>query len=107
MKYDEILVGERLKEIREYLGYTREDFAEKLGISISFLSKIENGKKEFSVKTLIKLNEISKFSTDYILFGNTEDFSSAVIKNVVSELSTMSDSNINKFYKILLLIKEI
>lgn len=41
---DKISLGENIKNARQNKGLTQKDFAEKLGISQSQLSKYENGK---------------------------------------------------------------
>ena len=62
-------IGERVRYCREDTGYTREQFAEKAGISPQFLAEIENGKKGMSAETLYKLCDTFYLSADYLLFG--------------------------------------
>ncbi len=62
-------IGERIRKQREYLGYTREAFAEKLDVTPKFCSDIELGLKGMSIDTLCKISQILMLSTDYILFG--------------------------------------
>lgn len=68
-------IGVRIREAREYLGYTREELAEKTDISAGFLTYIEYGKKGMSVPTLMKMCAALKVTSDYILFGKTENAS--------------------------------
>lgn len=42
-----IQIGERIRELREIQGYTREGLSEKVDISAKFLYEIEVGKKAF------------------------------------------------------------
>ena len=65
-------VGSRIRRQREYLGYTREQFAELLDVTPKFCSDIELGVKGMSVPTLCKIANSLRLSTDYILFGRTE-----------------------------------
>ncbi len=58
--------------MREYIGLTREELAERAGISEKFLYEIELGKKGFSVTTLKKLTEALGVSSDYIIFGESK-----------------------------------
>ena len=62
-------VGSRIRQQREYMGYTREQLAELLDVTPKFCSDIELGVKGMSVPTLCKLSETLRLSTDYILFG--------------------------------------
>lgn len=65
-------IGSRIRRQREYLGYTREQFAELLEVTPKFCSDIELGVKGMSVPTLCKIASSLRLSTDYILFGRTE-----------------------------------
>lgn len=62
-------VGRRIRRQREFIGYTREQFAELLDVTPKFCSDIELGVKGMSVPTLCRISEILHLSTDYILFG--------------------------------------
>ena len=70
-KLDFKAIGNRIRQQREFLGYTREYLAEQLSVSVNFCRDIEIGAKGMSIQTLAKLSDILKLSTDYILFGNT------------------------------------
>ena len=69
---DWVTIGTRIRSQREYLGYTREQFAELLGATPKFCSDIEVGAKGMSVPTLCKISKFLRLKTDYILFGKTE-----------------------------------
>ena len=59
----------RIRKAREKMGYTREKFAEKLDVSVSYLAELERGRTGISVKMLIKVCDVLGLSADYILFG--------------------------------------
>ena len=65
----------RIRKAREEIGYTREKFAEKLDVSVSYLAELERGRTGISVKMLIKVCNVLGLSADYVLFGTerTED----------------------------------
>ena len=69
---DWIAIGARIRRQREYLGYTRDQFAEVLDITPKFCSDIELGAKGMSIATLCKISQILRLKTDYILFGQRE-----------------------------------
>ena len=50
-----LAVGLRIRETREGLKMTREQFSEMCGISASFLASIESGAKAITSKTLYKI----------------------------------------------------
>ena len=66
------VIGARIRKQREYMGYTREQFAELLDVTPKFCSDIELGVKGMSVPTLCKISKILRLSTDYILFGTAK-----------------------------------
>ena len=67
-------IGQRIREKRESLGYSREYVAEQAEMSPSFLADVELGVKGFSASTLIKLCRTLGLSADYILFGSQSTF---------------------------------
>ena len=59
----------RIRKAREDMGYTREKFAEKLDVSVSYLAELERGRTGISVKMLVKVCHVLGLSADYVLFG--------------------------------------
>ncbi len=59
----------RIRKAREEQGYTREKFAEKLDVSVSYMAELERGRTGISVKMLIKVCNLLGLSSDYVLFG--------------------------------------
>ena len=52
------IVRTNIKRYRSYRKWTQAEFAEKLGISINFLSDIENGKKWISPASMVKFASV-------------------------------------------------
>lgn len=52
---DKVLIGLRLRELRNNLGYSQERAAEIADMASSYLSKVEKGKENPTVDTLLKL----------------------------------------------------
>lgn len=65
-------IGARIRHQRENFGYTREAFAEILDITPKFCADIELGNRGMSVQTLCNISSALKLSTDYILFGTSQ-----------------------------------
>jgi len=63
-------IGIRIRNQREFLGFTREQVAEMIDVTPKFCSDIELGVKGMSLKTLNLLSNTLRLSTDYILYGN-------------------------------------
>lgn len=63
-----MVIGDRIKKVRNELKLTQKEFATKLGISRSNLSDMENGRnKAENINILKKLSEISNKSIDYFI----------------------------------------
>ncbi len=85
-------IGIRIRNIREDMNLSKDEFAKKIGISGQFLGMVEKGKNCLSIEKLKNLCDFTKLSADYILFGketnltcNTKeilkDFSNEQIEN--------------------------
>ena len=57
---DRRALGERLREAREYLGFSQEEIAAHLGVSRSALSLIETGQRKVDALELKKLAAVYK-----------------------------------------------
>lgn len=55
-------IGRTIRTIREKRGLSQEQLAEKMNISRSTISKIENGKFNFSIDYLLKFGDYLDFS---------------------------------------------
>lgn len=64
---DKLTMGDRIQETRKKRGFTQEQLAEKLDISVEYVSQIERGLKMPSMQLFIKLVEILDVSADYLL----------------------------------------
>lgn len=71
------VAGERIMKLREMNHYSRDEFADMVGITSKFLYEIETGRKGFSAKTLCQISSALGVSNDYILTGYDRDKRSA------------------------------
>jgi transcriptional regulator with XRE-family HTH domain len=62
-------VGERIKQRRLELTWTQDQLAQKAGISKSFLSDLENGKRSVSADNLLDIARVLGVSLDYLMTG--------------------------------------
>lgn len=81
-----LLVGLRIREVRESLGLTREQFSERCEISESFLTSVEHGKKSITSKTIYKICKGANITADYILFGKGYGYEMDVILEMFNGL---------------------
>ena len=96
-------IGSRIRRQREYLGYTREQFAEMLEVTPKFCSDIELGVKGMSVPTLCKIAQILRLSTDFILFGTLEHDSVEPLELLLKSCSITERSYAEQLLKTFLL----
>ena len=66
-------IGNRIRYQREYMGFTREQFAEAIEVTPKFCSDIELGIKGMSIPTLCRISKTLHLSADYILWGKKEN----------------------------------
>jgi transcriptional regulator with XRE-family HTH domain len=66
-------VGERIKQRRLDLGWTQEQLCTKAGISASFLSDLENGKRSVSASNLLDIARALSVSLDYLMTGKASN----------------------------------
>jgi transcriptional regulator with XRE-family HTH domain len=60
-------IGQRIKEIREEIGISQQDLAERLGVLRPTISQMENGERKITTDELIKLSEILNKSVPYLI----------------------------------------
>ncbi len=64
-----VSVGERIRERRAELGWTQDQLAQKAGISKSFLSDLENGKRSVGANNLLDIARALGVSLDFLMTG--------------------------------------
>lgn len=90
------VLGKNMRSFRKYLGLNMVDAAKGMQLSQPFLSQIENGKKDISVKTLSKIfnffilkSGLSHNAVVYLLlnedFNQTFEYKIQNIDEIVSE----------------------
>ncbi len=62
-------VGERIKQRRLELEWTQDQLCTKAGISKSFLSDLENGKRSVSATNLLDIARTLSVSLDFLMTG--------------------------------------
>ncbi len=80
-------IGIRIVERRKELKLTQEQIAERMNVSIQMISNIERGNKAIKIDNLLKLCNILKTSTDYILTGKRTDDDFNTLTNKISQLT--------------------
>ncbi|WP_296629005.1 helix-turn-helix transcriptional regulator [uncultured Negativibacillus sp.] len=76
MDIDFTLTGQRIREARQYRGWTADVLAEKVALATESLRHIENASSKPSLQTLFRIATELDVSLDYIT-GRTPDLTSA------------------------------
>ncbi|MBI4639621.1 MAG: helix-turn-helix domain-containing protein [Candidatus Tectomicrobia bacterium] len=67
-------IGDRIREVRESLGWTQERLAMEAKISKGFLSDVENNKRSISAENVLKIANALGASLEYLMRGETSDY---------------------------------
>ena len=82
-------VGKRIKERREELGMTQEEFAEKLGVATNYISTIERGASFPRYEKLVLLLNGLQTSADAIfcdVLDNSNSYQASELSKKLEEL---------------------
>lgn len=67
---DYLSIGDRIRERRKFLKLSQENLSNEIGVSASFISDIENGRRKMSLETMIKISIALDTSLDYLVLDN-------------------------------------
>ncbi len=81
-------IGQRIAARRRQCGYTQEQMAGMMDVSIQMVSNLERGMKSIRIENLVKLCQILDVSTDYILTGKQTYQDSYGLAERIAGLST-------------------
>lgn len=85
MAVDYGVIGERLKKARKKKNLTQEQLAEKIEVSIAFLSRIERGSSQINLKRLSQICSLLDVTEGEILNG-VSNSSSKYLNSEFTEL---------------------
>ena len=93
MKNDLVKVGNRIKKARKSKGISQAEFADKLEISVSHLSNIENGKINVGLDIFMDITEALGISADWLLNIDT-DAATPIPEQAIQLFADCSESEI-------------
>lgn len=70
INYEEF--GKRLRESREGMDLTQEEFGARINYSGEYVGRLERGEGQFSVQFIADVHDEFGISTDYLLFGTKQ-----------------------------------
>lgn len=106
MALDYTIIGSRLKKARTDKNLTQEKLAEKLDVSIAFLSRIERGNSHISLKRLSEVCDILGVTEGYILNDASSTSNNYLTSEFNDVLNNSSPDKQKLIYKIAKIISE-
>ena len=92
-------IGKRIRKFREHKGWRQEDFAEKIGLSVTYTGMIERGEKVPKLETFIAIANVLEVSADQLLadvLTTGYDIKSSTMTDEISKLDPASRERIFK-----------
>ena len=106
MAVDYSIIGSRLKQARINAGLTQQELAEKINLSIAFISRIERGSSHINLKRLSEFCSILNVSEGYILNGVADSDENYLYDEFNDILKKCSPEKQKLIYKISKMIAE-
>jgi len=69
VKIDLRSIGQRIRNERENLALSREEFAEIIGLSDYYVGQLERGERQMSLTALVNIANCLHTSLDFLIFG--------------------------------------
>ena len=90
-------IGQRVREMREKAGYTREKLGELCVLSPRFIANVEFGDSALSLDSLMTVCRVLSCSSDYLLFGDSVNAEAwAETADKLSQLDIAYQPSVNK-----------
>lgn len=83
-----VLIGNNIAKYRKRAKLTQADLAERLGISVPYMSRVERGLKRLKLSSLISVADILGVSCDALLKLGADSVSMSNLQHILSGKST-------------------
>lgn len=87
-----VSLGKRIQALREKMGLTQEQLEEKTGVNTKYISAIERGQKNVTIKTLGKLAKGLNVELYELFLLSEEIGSEKAVKKAIDALIKEADS---------------
>ncbi len=89
MCFDPVETGERIRKVREHLGLSQMQLAEKINFGRSYVSKVELGLRIPSIDFLMEVSDFAGITLDYLIAGKRNE---KQINQVKKEIHSLIDA---------------
>ena len=106
MAIDYSVIGSRIKQARLAKNMTQEDLADKIDISVAFLSRVERGSSHINLKRLDQLCDLLDVSEGYLLNGASSSSENYLDKEFTDLIKSVSPEKQKLIYNVAKTIAE-
>ncbi len=93
-------IGKRIRKCREDKGWRQEDFAEKIGLSVTYTGMIERGEKVPKLETFITIANVLEVSADLLLADVLTTGYNVKSSEMTKEISSLSPAERDRIYSV-------
>lgn len=93
-------IGKRIRKYREAKGWRQEDFAERIGLSVTYTGMIERGEKVPKLETFITIANALGVSADLLLADVLSTGYNVKSSEMTEEISSLSPSERDRIYSV-------
>ena len=98
-KPQNIRMGQRFRDAREAKGWTREQLAEKMGLSVQFITDLELGNSGIRLDRFAELCQLLNVNAHTALFGNVEQL--PTLSNLETMLANRDGEDVQRIVAML------
>ena len=83
-------IGQQIRKLRKAHGFSQEELAEKVDISVTHMSHIETGNTKLSLPVFLDIAQVLEVSTDELLGESGYESSSKALSEIAAVLECCS-----------------
>ena len=106
MNIDYQLIGERIKQARKSKGMTQEVLAEKLSVSIGYVSQVERGITKISLDLLGAISSILECNVASLISESAVESTEYMETELLTEIRKLDNNKRKYIYEIIRLTNE-
>ena len=93
-------IGKRIRKYRQAKGWRQEDFAEKIGLSVTYTGMIERGEKVPKLETFITIANALEVSADLLLSDVLSTGYSIKSSEMTEQISALAPAERDRIYSV-------
>ena len=106
MSVDYKLIGGRIKSARKRMGMTQETLAEKIDVSIGYVSQVERGITKISLDLLAKISTVLNCDISELVAESATRGDGYIISDIEARVSKLNNMQRKMLYEFIELIQK-